>query len=366
MKTVAVFFGGKSNEWEISVITGMLAVNLLRERCNVVPVFIDADGTFYSSAEMRSVEDFRDFSAKKFPAVALDERALVHKRKRKKVIARLDCALNCCHGGMGEDGTLAAILNYHRIPSASPDPVVSGIFMNKSLGKIAARGLGIPVVEGFTVSERDRENKDMISAQAEALGFPVIVKPVHLGSSIGIRVAKNGEELASALELSFLLDSGALVERYLPEKRDVNCAAYAKDGATVLSPCEEVFSSEDILTFSEKYEGCGERTSAIPADLPAEISEGIRNATRLIYERFETRGAVRADFLVSEGKFYFNELNTVPGSLACYLFGESLLQSRDFLLALLDEAKPEKDRGTLESGILRKGVFSGGKSCKRR
>ena len=361
MKTVGIFFGGKSNEWEISVITGMLAVNLLREKCAVVPVFIGRDGTMYSSKEMRAVEDFRDFSPKTYPAVALEGRALVNKRKRKKTVAVLDCALNCCHGGAGEDGTLSALFAWNGLPSASPDAAISAPFMNKELGKIVARGLGIPVVEGFAVHEGEDA-----SERAKALGYPLIVKPSRLGSSIGITVVKNEEELGAALALAFRLDSGALVEKYLQGKRDINCAAYRANGEVRLSPCEEVFSHEEILTFSEKYEGTGARTSALPADLPEELAESIRACTRLLYESFSVRGVVRADFLVWEGRAYFNELNTVPGSLACYLFGESLTESRDFLLSLVEEAKPVKEKERVESGILYKTVFSGGKSCKRR
>lgn len=366
MKTVAVFFGGRSNEREISVITGMLAVNLLRDCCNVVPVYWGEDGLFYSSRGMRAVEDFRDFSPKKFPEVALAEGALVLAKKRRRTVAKVDCALNCCHGGMGEDGTLAALFEYYRIPSASPSSALSALFMDKSLGKIFARGLGVPVAEGFTVTEEEWNAPVSALARAEALGYPVIVKPVHLGSSIGIRVAKTEEELREALSLAFRLDTAALVEKYLAGKRDINCAAYRRGGEIVVSPCEEVFSGEDILTFSEKYEGAGARTSELPAKLPEALSEQIREDTRRIYAAFGTRGAVRADFLVQGEKAYFNELNTVPGSLACYLFGESLLESRDFLLSLVAEGRAEEKKEVLSSGILRSGVFSGGKGCKRR
>lgn len=359
-KTVAVIFGGSSNEREISVITGMLAVNLLWEKYCVVPVYWGEDGRWYSSTDMRSVTDFKHFSPKKFPAVVLEGKRLLSEKKRKKTVAVLDCALNCCHGGFGEDGTLAALLARNGVPFASPPVAVSALFMNKAYGKIAARGLGIPVVEGFSV----REGEDA-SARAKELGYPVIVKPVHLGSSIGIRVAKNEAELLEALELSFTLDDCALVEAYLQGKRDINCAAYNRGADIVLSPCEEVFSDGAILSFADKYEGTGARQSVIPAELPKELSERIRGYTRLIYESFDVRGVVRADFLVADGKVYFNELNTVPGSLASYLFGSSLTEARDFIAGLVEEAKPPLERTVLSSGILDSGVFAGGKACKK-
>ena len=367
MKTVAVFFGGKSNEHEISIITGLLAVNLLRERYRVIPTYITPAGELYASEEMRSIEDFRSFSSGRFPRVALEGNALVSFKKRKKKIAIIDVALNCCHGGAGEDGTLSALLAWNGVPFASPDTAVSSAFMNKELGKIAARGLGIPVVESFTVHEGEwSTDAEGVLNKAEEFGYPVIVKPSELGSSIGIKVAKNAEEFKAALSLAFRLDRGALVERYLAGKRDINCAAYRKNGETVLSPCEEVFSHEEILSFSEKYEGTGARNSAFPAELPEELAEEIRSYTKLIYKSFGVCGVVRADFLVADDKAYFNELNTVPGSLACYLFGASLSENRDFLVTLIEEAQAKKAKETLTSGILQSGVFAGGKGCKRR
>ena len=367
MKTVAVFFGGKSNEHEISIITGMLAVNLLRERYRVVPVYLSSAGEMYSSEEMRSVDDFKTLSTVRFPRVALEGKNLVLYKKRKKTVAALDVALNCCHGGAGEDGTLSALLRFHGIPFASPDVAVSAVFMNKEYGKIAAKGLGIPVVESFAVHEEEwKANEAGVLSRAEELGYPVIVKPSELGSSIGIKVAKTQEEFRAAMELAFRLDKGALVETYLEGKRDINCAAYRLHGEVALSPCEEVFSHDEILSFSEKYEGTGARNSALPADLPAGLAERIGTYTKLIYESFEVCGVVRADFLVSGEDVYFNELNTVPGSLACYLFGERLSENRDFLVSLIEEAKPMKAKQTVESGILRSTVFAGGKGCKRR
>lgn len=363
MKTVAVFFGGKSNEHEISVITGMYCVNLLRGgEWKILPVYLPREGGMLL-ADADGVEEFRKIEGGRFLPVLLEGRYL-RRAKRHKPICRIDCALNCCHGGAGEDGTLSALLRWNQIPSASPDAAVSALFMNKSYSKIAARGMGIPVAPSFTVGEWDED----FLPRAEEAGYPLIVKPACLGSSIGIRVAENGEELEKALELAFALDHSALVEKYFPHKRDINCAAYRKGGEIVVSACEEVFSDEKILTFAEKYEGAGERNSRLPADLPEEVSEKIRGYTRLIYETFGVRGVVRADFLVVDGEVYFNELNTVPGSLATYLFGERLCDARDFLCDLVREGlgAREGEKRTVRTGILDRGVFSGGKSCKRR
>ncbi len=350
-KRVAVFFGGTSNEHEISVITGMLAVNLLRGGgYDVLPVYLPRTGGMVTG-EMRAVSDFRTPSAKWKP-LRFCEGGLEGVKGRKKFPA--DVALNCCHGGFGEDGTLSALLRWHHIKSASPDVPMSAIFMDKTLTKAAARGLGIPVLDGISLSEGE-------GTDAVDLPLPVIVKPARLGSSIGIKVAKTKEELEKALSLAFTLDGTVLIEPYLEGRRDLNCAACRLQGEVKLSPVEEVFSGEEILTFSEKYEGTGERRSALPAEIPEEITTEIQTYTRRIYEAFGGKGVVRADFLLSGGKAYFNELNTVPGSLACYLFGESLTDAKNFLTSLVEEAlrTDETPKQTIVTGILNGSVFSG-------
>ncbi len=359
-KTIAVFFGGRSNEREISVITGMLAVNLLRSAFRVIPVYLSPEGGM-TTGEYRSPADFRKQSKTVHIPIRLEGKKVV-RIKRNKPLCTLDCALNCCHGGAGEDGTMSAILSYNGIPSASPGIPMSAIFMDKILTKLAARGLGVPTVRSFFVRERAwEEGRADVLAEAERFGYPLVVKPARLGSSIGIKVAKDAEELAAALDLAFRLDTAALIEAYLAHKRDINCAAYRRGGEIVLSPTEEVFSDEEILTFSEKYERTQGRTSRLPAEIPEETAARIRGYTERIYEAFEGNGVVRADFLISEGEVFFNELNTVPGSLSCYLFGGSLSESREFLISLIHEAlsAPLAEKEVLETGVLEQNLFLG-------
>ena len=358
-QTVAVFFGGKSNEHDVSVITGMYAVNLLRGAgYDVRPVYLPrAGGMCYIDAV--GVKDVTDPKKKRIPAYLYDG-GLWNAKKRKKLF-EIDVALNCCHGGAGEDGTLSALLKWNGIKSASPSLSVSSVFMDKWLGKIAAKGLCVPVARAVCVKEGERVPLEEVG------GFPVIVKPVTLGSSIGIRTAKDEEELRAALNFAFRFDRAALVEEYFSGRRDINCAAYRCDGKTVVSQLEEVFSDEAILTFREKYEKAA-RESQLPADLSDKTAEEIKEYTARIYEAFSCSGVVRADFLIADDKVYFNELNTVPGSLSCYLFGKSLTEARNFLSLLIEEALKEnsEEKEIVETGILDSSVFSGGKGSKRR
>ncbi len=370
MKTIAVFFGGNSSEREISVITGVYSVNLLRgANYRVLPVYLSEKNDMYLFEGAREIADFRisgdELDKKKFLPVRLVRSGLCFDRKPKKTIAT-DCALNCCHGGLGEGGALSALLEWNEIVSASPGIAESTVFLDKALTKIALKGLDVPVVPFVVLRERDWR-EDAAERLEEELGYPMIVKPSKLGSSVGITVARNAEELKCALELCFKLDSAAVVEKYLPGKRDLNCAAFRLDDTVVLSSVEEVFSNEPILSFGEKYEGRGERTSQMPAKIPEEIAGRITDLLRRVYEAFDMRGIVRADFLLCGEELYFNELNTVPGTLATYLFGESLLNARKLLAGLIEDAVKHKTgrKEIVESGILTCGRF-GGKTGKRR
>ncbi len=350
MQRIAVFFGGNSNEHEISVITGMLCANLLRgAEYDVLPVYITRENALYTG-EMRAVTDFTAPSAK-WKELRFCTGGLEMKKGHKKF--PVDVALNCCHGGAGEDGTLSALFEWHKIKSASPNTAVSSVFMDKTLTKIAARGMGLPVLGGVTVREGDE-------ACSLPFPFPVIVKPAKLGSSIGIGVAASEEELKSALSLAFTLDDAALIEPYMRGKRDLNCAACRIGGKITLSPVEEVFSHEDILSFKEKYEEGGGH-SGLPADIPGEIAEKVQSYTEKLYDSFRVTGVVRADFLLVGGDVYFNELNTVPGSLSCYLFGPSLTDSKNFLVSLAEEGLRggNSSKPTVTTGILNSSVFTG-------
>ncbi len=363
MPNVAVFFGGSSCEAEISVITGMYAVNLLRgTRYHVLPVYLPPEGGMVYGT-WRKVSEFAGRAAG-IP-VTLRCGALVREGRRRRF--PVDVALNCCHGGMGEDGTLAALLAWNGIPSASPGVAGSAVAMDKWLTKLAARGLGLPVAPAVCIAERAFcADPEGACAQAAELGFPVVIKPARLGSSIGLTVVREAEGLRDALALAFTLDTRAVAERYFPEKRDVNCAACRLKGEIALSPCEEAFSGGELLSYEEKYERGSGR--ALPAQLPEGVAEEIGGMTRALYEALGLRGVVRADFLVVGARAYFNELNAVPGSLAGYLFDDTLTGIRAFFLDLLDEALREKPpaKQIIRTGILSQDIFSGAKGCKRR
>ena len=366
MKNVAVFFGGKSCESEISVLTGTFAVNLLDEKKYAVfPVYVGENGSFFTSEKFDEVETFKrsDFLAKATQIVFFgrDAYAVNAKKNRLKKMFCVDVALNCCHGGLGEGGGLSGALELAEIPLASPTLTASGVFLDKAMTKLVLKSLHIPVVDFVRVNEEDYRKRGafLLKNIGSRLKYPVIVKPAHLGSSIGIAVAENESRVKQAIEAAFLLDDRVIIEKFLKDKRDVNCAAYLLDGEIVVSEVEEAANGDGIYTFEEKYlsQNTAERQKGGGrVILKGALREKIRAYTKTVYKRMNLRGVVRMDFLVQNGSVYLSEVNTVPGSLAYYLFCDRLTDARALFGDLVEEAYQRSQKAkkqVLSTGILR-------------
>ena len=340
-KSVVVLFGGRSCENEVSVITGTMAANLLRGGYDVYPVYIAQSGVMYtgealfSASALRGADPDKAFRRAVFAGGAL---FALHGRRLRE-LCRPYCALNCCHGMGGEDGAVSGLLDLNGIPNASPDMAGSALFMDKALTKLFAKALGIKTAPSFRLGEAEYKKRGAFALKcAERLGYPVIVKPNRLGSSIGVTVAHTRAELVLAIECAFAYDTAVLAEAYLGGSREINCAAYAAGGEIVVSPCEEAKTRNAFLTFKDKYfDGGKEEHGDFPADLPQEVAEKVRAYTKLLYRRASLRGIVRADFLLHGGEVYFNEMNTVPGSLSWYFFSRNLRSFPEVLSAVIEQ-----------------------------
>ena len=364
MRKVAVVFGGRSCENEISVLTGIFALNVLdRESYQLLPVYIHTDGGFYTSPKMISVDVFRDGGCEKFQRIFFERGtvyALNEKKGKVKPLFQPDVILNCCQGG-----GVSALAGWNQIPLASPDITPSAIFMDKCLTKVVLRGLNIPIVDYIRVNEADYRKRGafLLKRIENRLKYPVIVKPAHLGSSIGISVANNESEAKDAIETAFQLDERILIEKYLPNKVDINCAAYALNGEIFVSEPEYAFGG-GVYSFEEKYvtrttdgvhrKGQNNQKEGGRYALKGELREKIRAYTRTVYKRMDLQGVVRMDFLLSGDAVYLCEVNTVPGSLAYYLFCERVTDARTFFSALIEEGirKGGKEKRILSTGIL--------------
>ena len=342
VRSIAVVFGGMSSENEVSVVTGVMALNVLdRAKFRPVPVYLSQGGKMYTGKALFDVANFRGgIEEKADEAFFLDGKLYTVKGKRCKEAAAIDCGINCCHGAGGEDGLVSALFALNRIPNASPPMAGSALFMDKTLTKLAAKALGIKALPFLRIGEAEYQKRAAMAIRCaeERLGYPVIVKPARQGSSIGITVAEDRARLVAAIQAGFAYDDLLIAEKYFERRREINCACYKSGDKYVVSPCEEPKTEHKFLTFGDKYLGGGkEHASQFPADLPRATAETVQGITRMLYRRLRLRGVVRADFLVVGKDVYFNEMNTVPGSLAWYLFCDKLSDFKEMLTRLIEQ-----------------------------
>jgi len=350
MQNVLVVFGGTAPERDISVITGVLTANALnRDNYQVFPVFIDGDGKWFTGNLLLNLDFYKQKNIAKCNKVTLlagDSCLYAVKRNKFRPIAEINCAINCLHGVGGEDGVLSAILKASGIAFASPDLFPSALSIDKHFTKLCLKSLDVKYVDYVRIRRdgffaRGESVSRMIGSR---LGYPVIVKPANLGSSIGINIAHDEKELFGALCESFNYDCKAVCEKYIENARDMNCAAYFADGKIYVSEVESAISTHDILTFEDKY--CGEKTGNgkrdFPADIPESLRDKIRETVKKVYNEFDFSGIVRFDFLVCGVDVYLNEINAVPGSMAYYLFCNKISQFSVLLDELITEAQKKQ------------------------
>ena len=253
----------------------------------------------------------------------------------------LDAAVLAFHGIYGEDGSAQGLLELAGIPYTSANVASSGVCMDKLLMKSCFEGIGVPTLFGMELRASDDENtrKNVI----DLVGFPLIVKPANLGSSIGIAVCRDLTEFESALKTAFGFDDRVLVEQALTDFYEVNCSAFMRENEILTSELEKPCGKDEILSFTDKYIR-GEKSHAyreFPFD--CELKEEIRYTTHKIYRMLNLSGVVRVDFLIDcyTGAFYVNEVNTLPGSLSYYFWKDEYTQEQ-FLDMLIQEAISRK------------------------
>ena len=365
MKNIAVFFGGKSCEHDISIITGVLTLNSIdKTKFNVVPVYVHGNGNFYTGNLLFNVSNYKNLDVKKLKKVTFligsDILYEVRKNKHKKLY-KIDCGVNCLHGLNGEDGTLSGYLKLCNVPLASPNLFASSFSMDKDFTKIVLSGLNVeklPYVRLHRSSFYLKRNT-AIKMIEKKFKYPVIIKPCSLGSSIGISTAKNKQELENALILAFNYDVKVIVEKALENFKEINCSAYKTGESIIVSSCEEPILASEILTFNDKY--LGSKTGSnknFPADIPSEISSKIQSITEKIYRKCDFLGVIRIDFLVSNGKVYVNEINTVPGSLSYYLHCKTLKEFTNLLTNLIGEGIKEFNEENSRNYVFNSSVLS--------
>ncbi len=321
MKNYVITFGGESCEHDVSVITALSAYNAINRQFNILSVYLK-NASFFLCKKSLKIEKIVNFSKKNFEEVFFSDGEMRFVGKRKKGV-RIDCAINCNHGGGGESGALAGVFELADIPYTSAGVFPSALYMDKVFTKYFLEKKKFPVVPYKII----RGENDL--SVAEELDYPVILKPARQGSSIGISVATNAEELKNAYELAKKFDEKVLAEKALENFTELNCAAYRHNGEIIVGDIEKIETKGEFYDFDSKY-GKEGATREIPAVIEEKLAERIKKITADIYRFSELCGVVRIDFLLSDkGKLYVNEINTVPGSLAFYLFkGQGINLSR--------------------------------------
>lgn len=361
MKSIAVFFGGVSVEHDVSVITGVLTCNSLDKSLNVVPVYVAKTGEWFTGKELFDPDNFTNLDYKKLTRVTFvfgSNKLYAVRGKKIKELCSVSSVINCMHGERGEDGSLSGVVKMCNVANASADVYPSALAMDKLLTKRAVKGIANVLPFVCVESVKEAEEKCL------PFDFPVIVKPVLGGSSIGVKTAENKEELTRAVGFALRFGKRVMIEPCLNDFTEINCAAYKTAEGIKVSECEMPVRRTDFLTFADKYES-GKRI--FPADIPKKLSNKIKRITENVYRTFAFTGVIRIDFFLKNGKIYLNEINSVPGSLAYYLFSETTKGFTDMLNELLEVARinfaeDNTIKKSYDSGILH-GV--GSKSAKR-
>ncbi len=344
MKTkVAVVFGGHSVEHEVSVITGIQAFSALdRNKYDPIVVYISKANRFYTGEVLEHIENYRNLGECLAQATQVLPLSTPHgvdlirypaKHFGNNVVASFEVAIPAVHGTNVEDGTLMGMLEMLNVPYTGCDVTSSALGMDKFLMKSVLRDAGIPVLDAMAFSGRvyAQDSDKVIGRLEEAIGYPMIVKPVNLGSSVGISRAGDRDKLTVALDDAFGYAPRVLVEKAITPLREINCSVLGDSDGARASVCEEPVSCDEILSYRDKYLS-GEKSSKsggmadlkrrCPADLPDELTAKVQALAVKTFRALGCSGVARVDFLndPETGEIWVNEINTIPGSLSFYLW----------------------------------------------
>ena len=393
MKTnVAVFYGCRSVEHEVSIISAVQAMRAInRDKYDVTPVYVTKNGEMYTGNALFTIEEYRNLpellqKCKKVYFVREGDSVLMRdiekKMFKKENPVTIDVAFPVVHGTNCEDGTIQGFFEYLNLPYVGCDIISSAVGMDKAVFKDVLKNAGLPVLDCITFRAREyvAEKQAICDKIAKQVGFPLIVKPVNLGSSVGITKVNTENELDSAIMLAISFADKVLVEKAITNLREINCSVLGNADECQASVCEEPFMNDEILSYEDKYMGNSKKGGPskgmaslgrkIPADLSGEKSNEIRDLACKIFKAIGANGVVRIDFMIDTATdtVYANEINTIPGSLAFYLWEATGVKYTELIDRMIDLAF-RRQRGrenityTIDTNIL-SGVSFGTKGAK--
>ncbi len=375
MISIGVIFGSQSVEHEVSIITAVQAINFLDklEGYKIVPIYIDKKGVWYTGNYLKSIEKYKNMpellkNSHRVSLIRDGRKAILfeldnkHRGTPKALFERsqtIDIVFPIVHGTYGEDGTLQGYLEMLDLPYVGCDVLSAAITMDKIICKNVLEKNDIPVVKGFGFSSQDwlGNSECIVDKIQNEFTYPVIVKPANMGSSIGVSVAHNLDELYDAIELCIEFTDRILIERFVSNLMEINISVLGDCEQVKVSACERPIGSSEILSYEDKYQRQGSKKTPLQSpnqdnagmasldrELPANISNKLQTEIEDLAKRsflaVGASGVARLDFIVDKdtNKVYLNELNTIPGSLSFYLWKEVGVSFEQLLQEMIELA----------------------------
>lgn len=389
-RTVGVIFGSRSVEHDVSIVTAIQVMKVLNPaRYDILPIYITRDGRWYTGNNLNSlrnfdIEDIANLAGTRPTHLSAntDFQGIITPplsgRLGKSDLQKIDVIFPCIHGSHGEDGTLQGLLELADLPYVGTGVLASAIANDKAMTKTVLKGSGVRVIEDyveFTRYEWQSNRESLLAKIEKTVGYPAFVKPVTLGSSIGIAYLENAEHAALHIDIALNLDHRVLVERAIHGEKiiEVNCAVMGYNEIRT-STLEKPNTSGAFLDFKTKYvpgEGMKGQDREVPAPISDDLTANIKEASAKAFKAIRGAGTARLDFIVNpdSGLFWLNEINTLPGSLAFYLWepeGLSPSQVCDDLINIAYQVHAEKLSTTYDykSELLKTAAERGSKGAK--
>ncbi|MCI8999925.1 MAG: D-alanine--D-alanine ligase [Clostridia bacterium] len=393
MKTkLGLIFGGRSVEHEVSIITAIETISHMdKEKYELIPIYISKQGLMYTGEVLFDLEAYKNMDElmKKVVQINLiNDGAKVNiirypaKKFGDNIINQIDVAFPVMHGTNGEDGTIAGYLELLNVPYIGCDILSASIGMDKIMMRKVLKESNLPCLDYVAFYSMDyiRNEEKYLQQINENLTYPVIVKAGNLGSSVGIKKANTKEEITEAIEFAMQFSDRIMVENAIVNLKEINCSVIGDMTDAESSECEEPISSDEILSYTDKYlggsktEGMAASDKKLPADIPSDTRQQIRTLAVETFKTLGCSGVARVDFLLDEdtNEIYINEINTIPGALSYYLWeatNKPFSKEIDELVELAYKRQRQREKRVYSYdqnilALVSNGKFKGSKGAK--
>ncbi len=390
---VGVMFGGESVEHEVSIISALQAIEVIDKSKYVpIPIYISKNSDFFFSDKLFDITTYQDLDKLEKEC----SQVYLYKEKQKVFMSpikqklfknektSIDVIIPIMHGTNGEDGVLQGFLEMLNIPYSGSDVTASAIGQDKVIMKQVFESNNIPIVDWFWLYSHQFTDQAKYLEKANKLGYPLVIKPANLGSSIGISIVNNDNDFIKGINVASEYDVKIVVEKAITNLREVNCSVLGDIYNLETSVIEEVGKEDEILSFEDKYisnakgkhgqksQGMASSKREVPANLTKDLEDSVHKLSKDVVFALNSSGVCRIDFLLDSesNKLYVNEINSMPGSLAFYLWKEKGVNFSEILDALIAQAidrqrRKESMTFSYSSNILSSYSANGSKGSKK-